>query len=98
MSEAEEQKPLDFHFLFHDGSEIVFHADKCQHFTGHAALTNATVLLNTKNSVPVGSHFARFNIALNGDLFGMYPAEPNDKCNCVGFDHLTTCKDWRLPL
>lgn len=68
-------KQMKFTFLFHDGSKIVFLADDCRHFTGHAALTNATIIKNTKNEIPVQTHFMRFNIALNGDLFGMYPEE-----------------------
>jgi hypothetical protein len=66
---------MKFHFLFHDGSEIVFEAADCKHYTGHAALSNVTIIKNTKNSIPVGSKFLRFNIALNADLFGMYPEE-----------------------
>ena len=64
---------MHFHFLFHDGSEIVFYAEDCKHFTGHAALSNAEITKNTKNNIPVGTKFLRFNIALNSDLFGMYP-------------------------
>jgi len=66
---------MKFTFLFHDGSEIVFKAEDCKHYTGHAALSNAEVVKNTKNHIPVGTKFLRFNIALNGDLFGMYPSE-----------------------
>ena len=66
---------MKFTFLFHDGSEIVFSASDCKHFTGHAALTDATIIKNTKNKIPEGTHFSRFNIALNSDLFGMYPEE-----------------------
>ena len=68
-----------FTFLFHDGGRIVFSADETKHFTGHAVLTNATVLENTKNyCIKVGDHFTRFNIALNADLFGMIPSESNE--------------------
>jgi hypothetical protein len=67
---------MKFTFLFHDGSRIVFSADEVKHYTGHAALTNATVLENTKNyAVKVGDHFDRFNIALNDNLFGMFPSD-----------------------
>jgi hypothetical protein len=67
---------INFHFLFHDGSEIVFRAAECKHYTGHAALTDATLVGNgrmERNGLQIGTHFARFNIALNSDLFGMYP-------------------------
>lgn len=65
-----------FTFLFHDGGKIVFKAASVKHFTGHAALEDATVLENTKNyCIRVGEHFDRFNIALNADLFGMAPSE-----------------------
>jgi hypothetical protein len=67
---------LKFTFLFHDGGRVVFLAEETKHFTGHAVLTNATVLENTANyAVKVGDHFSRFNIALNAPLFGMFPEE-----------------------
>ena len=66
-------KKMLFTFLFHDGTEIIFKADSCKHFTGHAALIEAEIIKNTKNKIPVGTNFSRFNIALNGELFGMYP-------------------------
>lgn len=66
---------MKYTFLFHDGTRIVFEADDCKHYTGHAALSNATIIENSKNHIKKGTHFLRFNIALNGDLFGMYPEE-----------------------
>jgi len=99
-----------FTFLFHDGSEIVFRASDVKHFTGHAAITDATIVKNTKNGVPVGKHFDRFNIALNSDLFGMYPEEEAKEfvANCTGFCHIhhltltysgkcPTCAEGEIP-
>lgn len=99
-----------FHFLFHDGTEIVFSAATCKHYTGHAALEDATIIKNSKNYVPVGTHFSRFNIALNGDLFGMYPEEEPKEfiANCTGFcykhtatlttsGHCPKCDEDELP-
>lgn len=65
-----------FTFLFHDGGKVIFSAKICKHYSGHAALEDATVLENTANyAIRAGDHFDRFNIALNAPLFGMFPTE-----------------------
>ena len=66
---------MKFHFLFHTGGELVFEASSCKHYSSHAALTDATLVLNTTNItlIPLGKKFLRFNLALNGHLLGMWP-------------------------
>jgi hypothetical protein len=71
---------MKFHFLFHNAAEIVIEADKCKHYTGHAALTNATIISNTGIAhLHLGQTFKRLNLALNGHMLGMYPEGETDE-------------------
>lgn len=71
---------MKFHFIYHDGGELVFEASDCHHYSGHAALTDATLIEDTrhKNLIPKGQKFSRLNLTLNGNLFAMYPEENNE--------------------
>ncbi len=62
-----------FHFLYHNGTELVFDAEEVKHYTGHAVVKNSTVIKDTLNLGLEGKKFVRFNIALTDRLLGMYP-------------------------
>ena len=66
---------MRFHFIYHDGAELVFEATSCKHYSGHAALTDAVLVEDAghKRLVPLNKKFSRLNIALNGNLFAMWP-------------------------
>jgi hypothetical protein len=66
---------VKFHFIYHDGSELVFEASGAKHYSSHAALTDAVLVEDTghKRLIPKGKKFFRLNIALTAPLFAMYP-------------------------
>lgn len=71
---------MKFTFLYHDGSILELKAEDCKHYSGHAALTNVEVLrhvvLNSNlPAISTGYKFTRLNLALNGQMLGMYPSE-----------------------
>ena len=71
---------MKFHFVYHDGSELVIQADEARHFTGHVVLINATILTKNAGSfgvdlVPKNKTFLRLNLALNGNLLAMWPED-----------------------
>lgn len=85
-----------FHFIYHDGGELVFEASEAKHFTGHVVLIDAVLVRDTScklASIIWGTKFSRFNLALNGNLVGMYPKEDPEPleesksfvANCTGW-------------
>lgn len=64
-----------FHFLYHNGDELVFDAEEVKHYTGHAVVKNGKIIKSTldKWTDLYGKKFVRFNIALTDRLLGMYP-------------------------
>jgi len=65
-----------FHFLYHDGNELVFNAEEIKHYTSHAVVKNGTIIksdLNLGGTNLLGKKFVRFNVALTEGLLGMYP-------------------------
>lgn len=71
---------MRFHFIYDDGSILIFEASDAKHFTGHVALTDATLVSKYAGSygidnIPEGKVFPRINLALNGNLLCMWPEE-----------------------
>jgi len=74
---------MRFHFIYHDGSELLFEASEARHFTGHVVLTDAKLIEKVAGNygmdlIPEGKVFPRFNLALNGNLLGMWPEEEDN--------------------
>ena len=105
---------MKFHFIYHNGTELIFKAAEAKHYTGHVVLLDAE-LVGVKNAqypddpyyesttpslIPRNKKFSRLNLALNGNLLGMYPEEEEEErkpfiANCTGWcsvhkDTLTT--------
>lgn len=67
---------MKFHFLYHNGDELVFEAEEVKHYTGHAVVKNCTIIKSTLNMGGTNlfnKKFVRFNVALTDRLLGMYP-------------------------
>ena len=66
---------MRFHFIYHNGTELVFEASGAKHYSSHAALTDAVLVEDTwhMNLIPKGKKFFRLNISLGSELFAMYP-------------------------
>lgn len=66
---------MRFHFIYHDGGELVFEASDCKHYSGHVTLTDAVLIEDTRHKrlIPKDKKFLRLNLALNGNLFAMWP-------------------------
>ena len=71
---------MRFHFIYHDGSELVFEASGAKHYSSHAALTDAVLVEDTshKRLIPMNKKFFRLNIALTAPLFAMFPEGTNE--------------------